>query len=595
MSDNSQRKSLQLPALTKKKDKSGSDAKSASKTDLPKLGLPKLNSKSSAEIPKVEVDEAESVKTEMNNPIIEQEALESVSSKNSEKDKQPRKSMSLPSLPKLSMSKPSSDSSDENESPKKELLKQAAASEAESVKEENVKDEKKSLPPAKASKSPKKQPLVVVKDLPPVSADDSAEPHEVPKFYIQNPSMKDEETVMLPPMPPELGLDDDIGNAPTLIHDPSYDSAQSMQQIDNALDQLGGHAVPPIPSREIPQEPMADFPPIPMPKAEPVVIKHDSKAVIPVPKNKTDTYSAPLAQLENDADSLLKENQRASQSHIQPIGEEQLAAADQANGIPHDPIDRKSQTLNYPLNKFEADALNRASEGAARYEVDVQRYANYDGTESGYSEDVEEAILYAARSPFSRFFSDLPSILTRPGYFWRGQVEHPATMAQLHWPHLSILIVIRALFKFIGAVQNVSIGNALTLAISEIILIFALVWGMGLILSGFLAVTGRKGGIGRAVRFVGYSITPLLVVGIISMIPIPLLAPVMDVIAMPWAFVIMGAGVYHYLREKPESIAMVTALLCGLLLILWSLLPMFIPQILGGIYRAASAFSSMMP
>ena len=250
MSDNSQRKSLQLPALTKRtKNSSEANIKSVSRTDLPKLSLPKLNSKSSAEIPKVESDDAEFAKTEMNNPIIEQEAQESVSVQKSDTEK-PRKSMSLPSLPKLSMSKPSSDSSEENESPKKELRKQSAAPAPEPVKEEKVKEEKKSLPSAKALKSPKKQPLVVVKDLPPVSADDPNEPHEVPKYYIQNPSMKDEEAVVLPPMPPELGLDDEIGNAPTLINDPSYESSQSVEQIDNALDQLGRRpSVPRIPVR----------------------------------------------------------------------------------------------------------------------------------------------------------------------------------------------------------------------------------------------------------------------------------------------------------------------------------------------------------
>ena len=83
--------------------------------------------------------------------------------------------------------------------------------------------------------------------------------------------------------------------------------------------------------------------------------------------------------------------------------------------------------------------------------------------------------------------------------------------------------------------------------------------------------------------------------GIISCIPVLWLTTVLDIIAMPWAFLIMGSGVYHYLREKPEHLAMVTALLCGLLLILWTVLPMLIPQILGGIFRAAHVAASFIP
>ncbi|MBO4351703.1 MAG: YIP1 family protein, partial [Proteobacteria bacterium] len=137
--------------------------------------------------------------------------------------------------------------------------------------------------------------------------------------------------------------------------------------------------------------------------------------------------------------------------------------------------------------------------------------------------------------------------------------------------------------------------NALILGASEIILIFALVWGMSLIISGVGALSGHKGGIDRAVRFVGYSVTPLLVIGIISCIPVLWLTTVLDVIAMPWAFIIMGSGVYYYLREKPERSAIVTSLLCGLLLILWTVLPLLIPQILSGIFRAAHIAASFIP
>ncbi|MBR4984885.1 MAG: YIP1 family protein [Proteobacteria bacterium] len=219
----------------------------------------------------------------------------------------------------------------------------------------------------------------------------------------------------------------------------------------------------------------------------------------------------------------------------------------------------------------------------AHYAVDVQHYAHYDReTDSGYTPEFQKSLTYAARTPFARFMIDFMLILTRPGMFWKGQAEHPATLGQLHFPHLFILVILRTLMAFLGGLLQPEpvFSHALIQAGTQALLIFVLIWGLALVISGISTLTGQVVHFDRALRYVGYSVTPNLFVGIISIIPVPYLATVCDFLAMPWTFLVMGAGVHAYLKIKPEVAPTVTGLFCGLMLCMWTALPMLIPAIL---------------
>lgn len=219
----------------------------------------------------------------------------------------------------------------------------------------------------------------------------------------------------------------------------------------------------------------------------------------------------------------------------------------------------------------------------ARYAVDVQHYAQYDkDTDSGYTPELQKSLNYAARTPLTRFFLDFLLILTRPGAFWRGQDEHPATLGQLHFPHLFILVTLRTLMAFLGGLLQPEpvFSRALIQAATQALLIFVMVWGLALIISGISTLTGQRIHYDRALRYAGYSITPNLFVGIISIVPVPYLATICDFLAMPWTFLVMGAGVHAYLKIKPEIAPTMTGLYCGMMLCMWTAMPMLIPALL---------------
>ena len=104
---------------------------------------------------------------------------------------------------------------------------------------------------------------------------------------------------------------------------------------------------------------------------------------------------------------------------------------------------------------------------------------------------------------------------------------------------------------------------------------------MSLIVMASSGLSGAKLSFDRATRFVGYSLTPMFFVGIIGIIPLPYISTICDLLAMPWAFVVMGTGILPFLKVETPHAPTLTALLCGLLLCLWGGLPILIPILLG--------------
>ena len=224
--------------------------------------------------------------------------------------------------------------------------------------------------------------------------------------------------------------------------------------------------------------------------------------------------------------------------------------------------------------------------GSAHYESDVRHYARYDKVDSGYSDETRKSLTYASRTPFGRFFLDLILILTRPGAFWKGQAEHPATIGQMYWPHLIILISLRTIAVMGGALlqyamNDISPAHLLIEAGVQALMIFLMIWLFSLLISGISTLSGAGFQFDRAHRFAGYCMTPIFIVGILSVLPLPYMDKICDIIAMPWAFLVMGAGVIPFLKIKPELGPTLTGLFCGMMLCLWGLIPMLIPRLIG--------------
>ena len=184
-----------------------------------------------------------------------------------------------------------------------------------------------------------------------------------------------------------------------------------------------------------------------------------------------------------------------------------------------------------------------ASAPSARTRVRrVATNAHYDrASESGYDEQTQDNLRYAAQTPFARFLFDLVRILTRPSTFWKEQDAHPATIAQLHCPHLVVLILLRAIALFVGELlqPGSEVLSILAHSLFQIVLMFISIWTLALLISGILSLSGGGFHYERALRYVGYAVTPMLFVGIIQIIPLPWLGIACDLLAMPWAFVVL--------------------------------------------------------
>lgn len=227
-------------------------------------------------------------------------------------------------------------------------------------------------------------------------------------------------------------------------------------------------------------------------------------------------------------------------------------------------------------------AATNSSEEPAHYEVNVKHYANYDKTrpdDTSYSKEIQNNLAYASQTPLRRFFLDLICVLLHPSAFWRGQTTHAATIGQMHFPHLTILILLRMIAVFIGGVllPGANASQVLLQSVAQGLLILVSIWAFGFVVAGVSALGGGGFHYDKGLRFSGYVMTPTLFVGIISIIPVPYLTTICDLLSMPWAFVVLGAGILPYLKIKTEHAPMVTGLLCGLLLCLWGVMPMLIP------------------
>lgn len=192
-------------------------------------------------------------------------------------------------------------------------------------------------------------------------------------------------------------------------------------------------------------------------------------------------------------------------------------------------------------------------------------------------------------SPFSVFFRNLLTLLFRPNHFWETQRENPTSILHVHWPHLILLIALRSVAQLVGGLFNPSIAwsTAVVHATTGFLFLFFFVWLFALVVAGISAVSEAECQVADTVRFTAYAITPLFFIGFLAIIPVPHLQPIADAIAMPYTFYVLGAGVISYLRIPERKAAALTGLMCGILLCLWGLLPIYLPMLIGSIFGSA--------
>lgn len=188
-------------------------------------------------------------------------------------------------------------------------------------------------------------------------------------------------------------------------------------------------------------------------------------------------------------------------------------------------------------------------------------------------------------SPWGRFFGRLIQVLLRPTKAWERIAGESVPIGEVLWPHAVLLILARAGAELIGhLLEGWGIGTALADFGLGVISWFVLLWVFAFVAGSVASARGRAGlAAGDALRFGAYGLSPLFAVGLLSVVPLPYVSQVAGVLAMPWAFYVLGVGVHPMLHVKDEQAAAVTGLVCGALVLAWALLPTLMGLILRAI------------
>ncbi len=179
-----------------------------------------------------------------------------------------------------------------------------------------------------------------------------------------------------------------------------------------------------------------------------------------------------------------------------------------------------------------------------------------------------------------RFSSRLAHLLLVPGKFWESLREEHVSVREMMLPHLILLIGVRAVAGFIGSLLGGGgFGAALGALISSFVSWFALVWVFAIVAASLASAKGGRLSANDSLRLAAYGLAPLFLVGVFAVIPFPHVAPIAELIAMPYAFYVLSAGVVPMLGVPVERAPVMVGQLCGALLILWSIMPTLLPEL----------------
>lgn len=180
----------------------------------------------------------------------------------------------------------------------------------------------------------------------------------------------------------------------------------------------------------------------------------------------------------------------------------------------------------------------------------------------------------AAGKMWPQFFKNLVGILFRPSATWTRLAEESPPVGRVMWPHVLVLVIVRAVAEGAGALlSDQGFGEALKLSILSFGTWLALVWLFATVALTIASARQGKSQFGDALRFSAFGITPFLVFGILSAIPMPQVATVADAVALPWAFYVLSVGVVPQLKVPIERAPGAVGLLTGALTVGGLVLP----------------------
>ncbi|MFT7625181.1 MAG: hypothetical protein ACI9WU_004372 [Myxococcota bacterium] len=200
--------------------------------------------------------------------------------------------------------------------------------------------------------------------------------------------------------------------------------------------------------------------------------------------------------------------------------------------------------------------------------------------------EVERGPLDRAGTQWSRFAARLLDVLLRPQRFWRDVRREEIAIRELLFPHLVILIGVLAGAGFIGQLLgDAGFGSAVGQLVTSFVSWFAMVGVFAIVAGSIASAKGARLSMSDSMRYAAYGLTPLFVVGVFSAIPLPHVAPIAGLIAMPWAFYVLSAGVVPCLGISTERSAPIAGLMCGATLILWTIMPTLLPELVAAITK----------
>ncbi len=184
------------------------------------------------------------------------------------------------------------------------------------------------------------------------------------------------------------------------------------------------------------------------------------------------------------------------------------------------------------------------------------------------------------------FFADMFNVLASPTAFWeRVRAAGPPAYRPI-WLHLAILVGLRSVAGFGGALlRGVGLGAAFGQLFSGLLSAFLTVWLFAAIVASLTAGAVVKTTIRETFRYAAYGLTPLFVIGMLAVVPLPYVTPIADLVLMPYTFYVLAVGAVPALGVPEKQAPGRVALICGALLVLWSIMPTLIPLVVEALVR----------
>jgi hypothetical protein len=184
------------------------------------------------------------------------------------------------------------------------------------------------------------------------------------------------------------------------------------------------------------------------------------------------------------------------------------------------------------------------------------------------------------------FFFDLFGVLAGPAAFWRRRAAAAPAPSRSVWLHLLVLIGLRCVAGFGGALlRGAGLGASLGQFFSALLASFVMVWLFAAIVAFLSAGAAGRATIRDSFRYAAYGLTPLFVIGILAVIPLPYVSAIADLVMMPYTFYVLAAGVVPALGVTEDRAPTRVGLICGALLFLWSTMPTLIPLVVESLVK----------